>query len=140
MKIVLAYLAEVEAGHEGDAALAAEWGGELLRAGREAADATSALAALAAAEEVRARYSRGARPAGRPGAQVAEGVEPAALIQNAPSEEIARAVLESLKDACPDRFHELIAAAFPVASLRLCDWINRELTRAGGRSCSRRPA
>ncbi len=62
VKMVLAYLAEVEAGHEGDAALAAEWGGELLRAGREAADATSALAALAAAEEVRARYSQAPDP------------------------------------------------------------------------------
>ena len=130
VKMVLAYLAEVEAGHEGDAALAAEWGGELLRAGREAADATSALAALAAAEEVRARYSQAPDPRADL-ARVAAGVEPAALIQNAPSEEIARAVLESLKDACPDRFHELIAEAFPVASLRLCDWINRELTRAG---------
>ncbi len=130
VKIVLAYLAEVEAGHEGDPALAAEWGGELLRAGREAADTTSALAALAAAEEVRARYSQAPDP--RPDlARRAAGVDPAALIQNAPSEEIARAVLESLKDACPERFHELIAAAFPAASLRLCDWISRELTRAG---------
>ncbi len=130
VKMVLAYLAEVEAGHEGDPALAAEWGGELLRAGREAADATSALAALAAAEEIRARYSQAPDPRADL-ARIAAGVEPAALIQNAPSEEIARAVLESLKDACPDRFHELIADAFPVASLRLCDWINRELTRAG---------
>jgi transcription elongation factor GreA len=130
VKMVLAYLAEVEAGHEGDPALAAEWGGELLRAGREAAEATSALAALAAAEEIRARYSQAPDP--RPDLALrAAGVEPAALIQNAPSEEIARAVLESLKDACPDRFHELIASAFPVASLRLCDWISRELTRAG---------
>ena len=130
VKMVLAYLAEVEAGHEGDPALAAEWGGELLRAGREAADATSALAALAAAEEVRARYGQAPDP--RPDlARIAAGVEPVALIQNAPSEEIARAVLESLKDACPDRFPDLIAAAFPAASLRLCDWINRELTRAG---------
>ena len=131
VKIVLAYLAEIEAGHEGDPALAAEWGGELLRAGREAADATSALAALAAAEEVRARYPEAPDPRPDLARKVADGVEPAALIQNAPSEEIARAVLESLKDACPDRFHELIAAAFPAASLRLCDWISRELTRAG---------
>ena len=131
VKIVLAYLAEIEAGHEGDPALAAEWGGELLRAGREAADATSALAALAAAEEVRARYPDAPDPRPDLARKVADGVEPAALVQNAPSEEIARAVLESLKDACPDRFHELIAAAFPAASLRLCDWISRELTRAG---------
>ena len=131
VKIVLAYLAEVEAGHEGDPALAAEWGGELLRAGREAADATSALAALAAAEEVRARYSQAPDPRPDLARRAAGGVEPAALIQNAPSEEIARAVLESLKDACPERFHEFIAAAFPAASLRLCDWISRELTRAG---------
>ncbi len=131
VKIVLAYLAEIEAGHEGDAALAAEWGGELLRAGREAADATAALAALAAAEEVRARYPEAPDPRPDLAHIVAEGLDPAALIQNAPAEEIARAVLEALKDACPDRFHELIAAAFPAASLRLCDWINRELTRGG---------
>jgi transcription elongation factor GreA len=131
VKIALGYLAEVEAGHEGDPALAAEWGGELLRAGREAADATSALAALAAAEEIRARYSDAPDPRPDLARKVAEGVDPAALIQNAPSEEIARAVLESLQDACPDRFHELIADAFPAASLRLCDWISRELTRAG---------
>jgi transcription elongation factor GreA len=131
VKIVLGYLAEVEAGHEGDPALAAEWGGELLRAGREAADPTSALAALAAAEEIRARYSDAPDPRPDLARKVSDGVDPAALIQNAPSEEIARAVLESLKDACPDRFHELIAAAFPAASLRLCDWISRELTRAG---------
>jgi transcription elongation factor GreA len=131
VKMALAYLAEIEAGHEGDAALAAEWGGELLRAGREAADATAALAALAAAEEIRARYNDAPDPRPDLARKIAEGVDPAALIQNAPSEEIARAVLESLKDACPDRFPELVAAAFPAASLRLCDWINRELTRAG---------
>jgi len=131
VKMVLAYLAEIEAGHEGDPALAAEWAGELLRAGREASDATSALAALAAAEEVRARYSEAPDPRPDLARKIAEGVEPAALVQNAPTEEIARAVLESLKDACPDRFHDLIAEAFPVASLRLCDWISRELTRAG---------
>jgi transcription elongation GreA/GreB family factor len=131
VKIVLAYLAEIEAGHEGDPALAAEWGGELLRAGREAPDATSALAALAAAEEIRARYNDAPDPRPDLARKVAEGVEPAALIQNAPSEEIARAVLESLKDACPDRFPELVAEAFPAASLRLCDWISRELSHAG---------
>jgi transcription elongation factor GreA len=131
VKIVLAYLAEIAAGHEGDPALAAEWGGELLRAGREAAEPVSALAALAAAEEIRARYGDAPDPRPDLARKVGDGVDPAALIQNAPSEEIARAVLESLKDACPDRFHELIAAAFPAASLRLCDWISRELTRAG---------
>jgi transcription elongation GreA/GreB family factor len=131
VKIVLAYLGEIEAGHEGDPALEAEWGAELLRGGREASDATSALAALAAAEKIRARYSEAPDPRPDLARKVAEGVEPAALIQNAPSEEIARAVLESLRDACPERFPELLAAAFPAASLRLCDWISRELARAG---------
>jgi len=131
VKIVLRYLAEVEAGHEGNPALAVEWAGELLRAGREAADPAAALAALAAAAEVRARYGEAPDPAPELARRAEAGLDAAAVIRNAPSEEIARAALASLKGACPGRFPAILAAAFPAASLRLCDWISRELARAG---------
>ena len=131
VKMVLRYLGEVEAGHEGDPALAAEWAGELLRAGREAADPAAALAALAAAAEFRARYAEAPDATPELARRAAEGLDAEAVVRNAPSEEIARAALASLKGACPARFPEILAAAFPAASLRLCDWIARELARAG---------
>jgi len=55
----------------------------------------------------------------------------AGLIRVLPGDDAARLLLDALKDVGGERWVEWYAEAFPACSLRLCDFIHRELVRAG---------
>lgn len=131
VKRVLAYVDEVDAGHAGDPALAAHLGEELLKVERAATEPAVALTVLATVAALRKRFDSVPDPREELTRKAAELTNAEALITQIPLEEVARMVLNCLKEVLPDRWPELYAYAFPAASLRLCDFIARELTRAG---------
>lgn len=131
VKQVLIYLAEIDAGHESDAALTEEIIRELTRFGRAAADLGPALAYLAAACELRARQPGEPDPLADFKARAAELKDPVAALRSIDGEDVTRVVLDNLRKLDPDKGPALLAEAFPAGSLRTCDWTVRELDRAG---------
>jgi len=55
----------------------------------------------------------------------------AGVISALPTDEAARVVLDASREVAGEQWPEYYAQAFPAASLRLCDFIHRELVRAG---------
>jgi len=127
---VLNYLAEVDKGHEGDAALAADLGAEFLRLARETRDPAAAMAAAAAAGEIRARFPDAPDPGDALAQAVAATPEAPRVIASI-KEDIARVVLKGVRSSCAEHWPQVYADAFPFGSLRLCDAIARELIQAG---------
>ena len=127
---VLAYLGEIQPGNEGDAELARDLGAALLKAAR-GADPAPALAMLAVAAALRKAVVAAPDPLEALTRRAAEITDAGDLMARIEKDGIARMVLEALRTTCPERWHELYAQALPAASLRMCDWIARELNKAG---------
>ena len=125
----LTYLAELEAGHEADPKLAAALGEELLRIGRAASDPGEALACLSALAELRARFPELPDPTADLLQRLADCKDPAALMKGIDGEEISRMVLGVAQKLLGERWPQFFADAFVGSSLRLCDWIARELAK-----------
>ncbi len=140
VKLVGGYVGEIDAGHEADPALSAALVEELIRFGAAAREAGAALAYLCAACELRARHAAAADPLPELRRRAAEAGDAVALVRSIEGEEIARMVLDNLRKLDPERGRDLLAEAFPAGSLRLCEWIARELERSGGGEALRRAA
>ncbi len=126
----LTYLAELEAGHEADPKLAAALGEELLGMGRVSADQGESLACLSALAELRARFPELPDPAADLLQRLTACKEPAALMKSIDGEEISRMILGVAQKVLTERWPQFFADAFVGSSLRLCDWIVRELAKA----------
>lgn len=130
-KVVLDYLAEVDKGHEVDEALAVELGSRCLALGKEAADTSIALSLLSCAVEVRKRVPASPDPMPECAARLAQVIDIVDTIEAIPNDDLARAVLSMTADMEGEDYAGTISAAFPAGSLRLCEWIARELDRLG---------
>lgn len=128
---VLMYLAELEAGHEADAKLAAALGEELLRIGRAASEPAEALACLCALAEMRLRFAELPDPADDLSARFADCKDPGALVKSIDGDDIVKTILTVARRSLADSWPEFFAGAFAASSLRMCDWIARELAGAG---------
>ena len=130
---VLEYVSDMRSGTQSDVQAAENLGAALLQ---ESArwDTAPALAMLAAAAALRKAVPDAPDPGQELAHRAGEIEDAGDVIAKIGKDDVARAVLESLKTACPERWPELYAEAFPSASLRMCDWIARELHQAGEQS------
>lgn len=129
-RCVLEYLGEVDAGHEAHEDLALELAARCVRAAEESKENAPSLALLAATAELRGRFPAVPDPTNLLAARFDAAGDLAAVIAQIPNEDVCRAVLNALKSVCPTDWPDRLARAFPAASLRLCEWIARELLRA----------
>ena len=129
-ELVLEYLADLRAGAPPGGQLAATIGAELMRRAATA-ESAEALALLAAASALYTVAPGAPDPAAAIAERVAHVTDPADILARTEKDDLARMILEVIKSAAPQRWPELLAEAFPAASLRTCDWIARELNGAG---------
>jgi transcription elongation GreA/GreB family factor len=130
-KGVLVYLAELDAGHEADEALAVELANRCVALADGVQDAAEALTLLSCAVEVRKRFPASVDPAGRCAARLAAAPDIAAVVAAIPNDDLSRVVLSMTAGVEGADYPAMLAAAFPAGSLRLCEWIARELGRLG---------
>jgi transcription elongation GreA/GreB family factor len=130
-KMVLEYLMEADAGHEAEEKLAVELAERCVALAEAAADAPVSLALLSCAGEVHKRFPAAVDPAPRFMARMAGAGDIAGVIGAVPNDDLSRAILGMTASVDGMDYAAMLAAAFPVGSLRLCEWIARELGRLG---------
>ena len=127
---VLDYLAEVAAGHEGSAEIAAGLAVELRRIAVQTSDPTAAIALLVTEAEIHDAFPNAPDPAEEL-ARLVAGTGGSGLPIAGLSEDVTRRVLRAARPACGSRWPQILGATFPAGSLRTCDWIARELLAGG---------
>ncbi len=131
----VAYLAEAGEGaaHEGVLRHLAEALAAQADAAAEA-DPAAALGALAVLADIRRRAPQVVPAAARPIASVlGPGTDAAAILASVRSSDLALRILDAVREAMPDRWHEVYAAAMPGCAADVCDRMAADLA-AGGRA------
>ena len=128
---VIAWLAEIAAGHGGDATLAADLAAGCMETAKAAPDAASRLALLSAASVLHEHFAETPDPAAQFRETLAALTDVAPAVKAIEGEDLTRLALDCARKAAPERGAELLAQAFPGGSLRLCEWIAKELNGIG---------
>jgi transcription elongation factor GreA len=129
VKLVTEYLGEVKGGQEIDADLARDIGAACAALASKA-ELAGAFALLTVGQSLH-KVCAEAPDMAQPLAEKIHEIEDASdIIQEIPTDDASRNILEAWQEAAPERWPELYAEAFHVGSLRLCDIIARELTKS----------
>ena len=131
--LVLGHLKETGHDPSAEMALARHFADELSRvAAATAAAPSEALAALAVLAEIR-RAHPDAVPPGLPAPEsiLTPEADVAALLRPITDDGLARCVLALVRDAMPERWPDLHAAALLGCSESVCEWIAEQLAGAG---------
>ena len=132
--MVLDYLAETEDGLDPDAGLLKHFADELTRIldGFRDAEPGIALGALAVFAEMHKKL-----PDAVPAPQYSlealldKGRGSSDLLRSTGNDKLAKCILAFIREALPERWHEVYAEVMPGCSQGICDWIARDLSKDG---------